>query len=96
MRYRRSPLVTWQEGCVIWITRTCRAKTRQPRRSKVSTAWAARNRHRPKRCLLTFSEFTLKEFERDKEGNRIDEIPDGNDHSIDAVRYAMLDDILRG
>ena len=49
-----------------------------------------------KRCPLTFSEFTLKEFERDKEGNWIDDIPDGNDHSIDAVRYAMLDDILRG
>ena len=49
-----------------------------------------------KRCPLTFSEFTLKEFERDKEGNWIDEIPEGNDHSIDAVRYAMLDDCLRG
>lgn len=48
------------------------------------------------RCPLTFSEFTLKEFERDKEGNWIDEIPDGNDHSIDAVSYAMLDDVLRG
>ena len=48
------------------------------------------------RCPLTFAEFTLKEFEKDKEGNWIDEIPDGNDHSIDAVRYAMLDDILRG
>ena len=48
------------------------------------------------RCPLTFSEFTLKEFEKDKEGNWIDEIPDGNDHSIDAVRYAMLDDVLRG
>ena len=34
--------------------------------------------------------------QRDKEGNWIDEIPDGNDHSIDAVRYAMLDDVLRG
>ena len=44
---------------------------------------------------LTFAEFTLKEFERDKEGNWIDDIPDGNDHSIDAVRYAMLDDMLR-
>ena len=41
-------------------------------------------------------EFTLKEFERDREGNWIDEIPDGNDHSIDAVRYAMMDDVLRG
>ena len=45
---------------------------------------------------LAFTEFTLKEFERDKEGNWIDEVPDGNDHSIDAVRYAMLDDMLRG
>lgn len=26
----------------------------------------------------------------------LDEIPDGNDHSIDAVRYAMMDDVLRG
>ena len=50
----------------------------------------------PQRCPLTFSEFTLKEFERDKEGNWIDDILDGNDHSIDAVRYAMLDDMLRG
>ena len=33
------------------------------------------------RCPLAFSEFTLKEFERDKEGNWIDDIPDGNDHS---------------
>ena len=48
------------------------------------------------RCPLTFSEFTLKEFEKDKEGNWVDEIPDGNDHSIDAVRYAMMDDVLRG
>ena len=46
--------------------------------------------------IRNFAEFTLKEFEGDKEGNWIDEIPDGNDHSIDAVRYAMLDDCLRG
>ena len=50
----------------------------------------------PERCPLTFSEFTLKEFEKDKESNWIDEIPDGNDHSIDAVRYTMMDDVLRG
>ena len=42
---------------------------------------------------LAFAEFTLKELERDKEGNWIDEIPDGNDHSIDAVRYAAMDDV---
>lgn len=49
-----------------------------------------------KRCPLTFSEYTLKELERVKEGNWIDDIPDGNDHSIDAVRYALMDDVLRG
>jgi phage terminase large subunit len=38
----------------------------------------------------------LKELEKDREGNWIDEILDGNDHSIDAVRYAMMDDVLRG
>ena len=38
----------------------------------------------------------MRAFERDKEGNWIDEIPDGNDHSIDAVRYALMDDVLRG
>ena len=49
-----------------------------------------------RRCPLTFQEFTLKEYLRDREGNWIDEIPDGNDHSIDAVRYAMMEDVLRG
>ncbi len=49
----------------------------------------------PNRCPLTFSEFTLKEIERGRESNKIDDIPDGNDHSNDAVRNAMLDDVLR-
>lgn len=31
-----------------------------------------------------------------RDGTWVDEIPDGNDHSIDAVRYAMMDDVLRG
>lgn len=50
----------------------------------------------PQRCPLTFAEFTLKEYMRDKNGAWVDEIPDGNDHSIDAVRYAMMEDVLRG
>ncbi len=50
----------------------------------------------PERCPLTFAEFTLKEYMRDRDGSWIDEIPDGNDHSIDAVRYAMMEDVLRG
>ncbi len=48
------------------------------------------------RCPLTFAEFTLKEYMRDKNGAWIDEIPDSNDHSIDAARYAMMEDVLRG
>ena len=72
---------------------------RKARMRRLSYDWLAGLREiviDSERCPLTFSEFTLKEFERDKEGNWIDDIPDGNDHSIDAVRYAMLDDILRG
>jgi phage terminase large subunit len=72
---------------------------RKARMRRLSYEWLAGLREiviDPDRCPLTFSEFTLKEFERDKEGNRIDDIPDGNDHSIDAVRYTMMDDVLRG
>ena len=50
----------------------------------------------PVRCPLTLEEFRLKEYARDRDGTWIDDIPDGNDHSIDAVRYAMMDDALRG
>lgn len=50
----------------------------------------------PVRCPLTFEEFTLKEYMRDRNDEWIDEIPDGNDHSIDAVRYAVMEDVLRG
>lgn len=50
----------------------------------------------PVRCPLAYEEFRLKEFERDRDGTWVDEIPDGNDHSIDAVRYAVMDDVLRG
>lgn len=50
----------------------------------------------PARCPLTFEEFALCEFERDRDGNWVDDYPDGNDHSIDAVRYAMMREVLRG
>jgi hypothetical protein len=42
----------------------------------------------PVRCPLAYEEFRLKEFECDRDGTWVDEIPDGSDHSIDAVRYA--------
>lgn len=50
----------------------------------------------PDRCPLTLEEFLLKEYDRDpKTDEWIASIPDGNDHSIDAVRYAMMRDIRR-
>lgn len=41
------------------------------------------------RCPVGADEFLNYEYERDKEGNVISGYPDGNDHVIDAVRYAM-------
>lgn len=42
-----------------------------------------------RRCPKTFTEFVNYEFEQDKNGEFISEYPDENNHSIDAVRYAM-------
>ena len=41
------------------------------------------------RCPETAREFLDYEYDRDKEGNVITGYPDRNNHSIDAVRYAM-------
>ena len=43
----------------------------------------------PARCPVATDEFLHYEYERDKDGNVISGYPDGNDHCIDAVRYAM-------
>lgn len=42
-----------------------------------------------RRCPYTFKEFTQYEYEMDRDGNFISAYPDENNHSIDAVRYAM-------
>ena len=42
-----------------------------------------------KRCPETFYEFVNYEYERDRDGNFISAYPDADNHSIDAVRYAM-------
>ena len=42
-----------------------------------------------RRCPHTYSEFINYEYEQDREGNFISAYPDENNHSIDAVRYAM-------
>lgn len=50
----------------------------------------------PRRCPLAWEEFRLCEFAKDRAGEWIDDFPDGNDHAIDAVRYAMMNDVVRG
>jgi PBSX family phage terminase large subunit len=41
------------------------------------------------RCPETYYEFVNYEYERDKDGNFISAYPDADNHSIDAVRYAL-------
>ena len=48
------------------------------------------------RCPHAFEEFSLCEYMKDRDGNWLDEFPDGNDHAIDAVRYAMMNDVRKG
>lgn len=43
----------------------------------------------PVRCPDTAKEFTMYEYERDKNGEVISGYPDVNNHHIDAVRYGM-------
>ena len=50
----------------------------------------------PVRCPLTFREFRLCEFAKDRQGEWVEDFVDGNDHSIDAVRYAMMREARRG
>jgi len=42
-----------------------------------------------RRCPDTYKEFINYEFEQDRDGNFISAYPDENNHSIDAVRYAL-------
>ena len=42
-----------------------------------------------KRTKNTYRELSNYEYELDKNGNFISSYPDKNNHSIDAIRYAM-------
>lgn len=42
-----------------------------------------------RRCPETYYEFINYEYERDRDGNFISAYPDADNHSIDAVRYAL-------
>jgi PBSX family phage terminase large subunit len=50
----------------------------------------------PERCPNTLREFVNYELEKDKDGNFKAEFPDKNNHTIDAVRYALEDDMRTG
>ncbi|CAM3207160.1 PBSX family phage terminase large subunit [Lactiplantibacillus plajomi] len=50
----------------------------------------------PVRCPNAAREFTAYELERDKYGELKAEYPDGDDHSIDAVRYAVESIMRKG
>lgn len=49
----------------------------------------------PYRCPNTKREFTTYELERDSNGNLKGKYPDKNNHSIDASRYALEDELSR-
>lgn len=49
----------------------------------------------PYRCPNTKREFTTYELERDSNGNLKGKYPDYNNHSIDAVRYSLEDEMKR-
>ena len=70
----------------------CRPAEKGPRSREYSYKWLQSLRAiviDPIRCPVATDEFLHYEYERDKEGNVISGYPDGNDHVIDAVRYAM-------
>lgn len=50
----------------------------------------------PNRCPNSAREFTSYELERDRDGNFKAEYPDGNDHTIDAIRYALERESRKG
>lgn len=43
----------------------------------------------PARCPHAAREFTRYEYERDRDGTPVDQLPDRDNHAIDATRYAM-------
>ena len=69
-----------------------RGAQKGPESRRYSTKWLQGLNHiyiDKKYCPESFREFSDYEYEQDKDGNFISDYPDGNDHSIDSVRYAM-------
>lgn len=69
-----------------------RAAEKGPDSVRYGIKWLQGLRHiyiDKRRCPLTYKEFINYEYEQDREGNFISAYPDADNHSIDAVRYAL-------
>ena len=70
----------------------CRPAEKGPDSVTYSMKWLQSLNHiyiDPNRCPETLQEFVEYEYERDKDDEIISGYPDANNHSIDAVRYAL-------
>ena len=69
----------------------CRGAIKGPDSRRYSFKWLQGLRAiviDPARCPCAAREFREYEYERTREGELVNSYPDGNDHAIDAVRYA--------
>lgn len=70
----------------------CRPAEKGPDSVNYSMKWLQSLNHiyiDPNRCPGTLKEFVEYEYERDKDDEVVSGYPDANNHSIDAVRYAL-------
>lgn len=70
----------------------CRPAEKGPDSVTYSMKWLQSLNHiyiDPNRCPGTLKEFVEYEYERDKDDEIVSGYPDANNHSIDAVRYAL-------
>ena len=70
----------------------CRRAIKGPESRKYSFQWLQSLKKiviDPERTPYTHKEFSEYEYERNKDDEIISSYPDGNDHSIDSVRYAL-------
>lgn len=71
----------------------CRRTVKGPESRKYSYQWLQSLKKiviDPVRTPYTCTEFTEYEYERNKDDEIISSYPDGNDHAIDSVRYALF------
>lgn len=74
------------------------AAQKGPDSVRFSTKWLQSLRNifiDPLRCQNAFREFTQYEYEKNKSGQFISRYPDKNNHTCDAVRYAMMEDAIQ-